>query len=104
MGTPSPHLLLRDPLIARSSGALPLVAFDVYDLDKDGFISNGELFIVLRTMTGSQLTDVQLQQIVDRTIRDADADGDGRIGFDEFVRFVRGKNSDFLKMWSMADL
>lgn len=81
-----------------------IVAFNVYDLDKDGFISNGELFIVLRTMTGNQLTDMQLQQIVDRTIRDADADGDGRIGFDEFVKFVKEKNSDFLKIWSMADL
>ena len=30
-------------------------AFKVYDMDRDGFISNGELFIVLKQMVGSNL-------------------------------------------------
>ena len=35
-------------------------------------------------MTGSALTDEQLQQIVDKTIIYADTDGDGKISYEEF--------------------
>eukprot|EP00300_Choanocystis_sp_HF-7_P039541 c5865_g1_i1.p1 GENE.c5865_g1_i1~~c5865_g1_i1.p1 ORF type:complete len:197 (+),score=60.35 c5865_g1_i1:38-592(+) len=59
-------------------------AFKVYDMDADGFISNGELFQVLKMMVGTNLNDVQLQQIVDKTIMEADRDGDGKISFPEF--------------------
>ena len=37
-------------------------------MDNDGFISNGELFQVLKMMVGNNLKDSQLQQIVDKTI------------------------------------
>lgn len=63
-------------------------AFKVYDIDRDGYISNGELFIVLKMMVGSNLKDMQLQQIVDKTIMEADLDGDGKISFEEFTRMV----------------
>ena len=36
-------------------------------------------------MVGMNLNDVQLQQLVDRTIIQADKDFDGLISFDEFV-------------------
>ena len=42
--------------------------FRIYDMDNDGFISNGELFQVLKMMVGNNLKDTQLQQIVDKTI------------------------------------
>jgi len=67
-------------------------AFKVYDIDRDGYISNGELFIVLKMMVGSNLKDQQLQQIVDKTIMEADKDGDGKISFDEFTQMV--ENTD----------
>ena len=67
-------------------------AFKVYDIDRDGYISNGELFIVLKMMVGSNLKDQQLQQIVDKTIMEADLDGDGKISFDEFEKMV--ENTD----------
>ena len=60
------------------------VAFKIYDMDKDGYISNGELFQVLKMMVGNNLKDAQLQQIVDKTIFHADTDGDGKISFEEF--------------------
>ncbi|KAL4941436.1 hypothetical protein BDV06DRAFT_194494 [Aspergillus oleicola] len=63
-------------------------AFKVYDIDRDGFISNGELFIVLKMMVGNNLKDVQLQQIVDKTIMEADKDRDGKISFEEFTDMV----------------
>lgn len=63
-------------------------AFDVYDVDKDGHISNGELFAVMKMMVGNNLNDHQLQQLVDRTILQADKDGDGMISFQEFEAMV----------------
>lgn len=69
-------------------------------MDRDGFISNGELFQVrilnpsrvtrslllqvLKMMVGNNLKDSQLQQIVDKTILFHDKDGDGKISFQEF--------------------
>ncbi|KAK9473525.1 uncharacterized protein V1510DRAFT_429332 [Dipodascopsis tothii] len=67
-------------------------AFNVYDIDRDGYISNGELFIVMKMMVGNNLKAQQLQQIVDKTIMEADEDGDGKISFEEFVKLVGNTN------------
>ena len=71
-------------------------AFKVYDIDRDGYISNGELFIVLKMMVGNNLKDQQLQQIVDKTIMEADLDGDGKISFEEFASIVANTDGLFL--------
>jgi Ca2+-binding EF-hand superfamily protein len=63
-------------------------AFSIYDIDRDGFIANGELFQVLKMMVGNNLKDSQLQQIVDKTIMYADKDEDGKISFEEFCAMV----------------
>ena len=39
-------------------------------------------------MTGKNLTDPQLQQIVDKTILYLDKDADGKISFEEFKQLV----------------
>ncbi|KAG7289473.1 Calcineurin subunit B [Staphylotrichum longicolle] len=70
-------------------------AFKVYDIDRDGYISNGELFIVLKMMVGNNLKDQQLQQIVDKTIMEADLDGDGKISFEEFATMVGSTDDQF---------
>lgn len=77
-------------------------AFQVYDIDRDGFISNGELFIVLKMMVGSNLKDQQLQQIVDKTIMEADLDGDGKISFEEFMKMV--ENTDISMSMTLGTL
>jgi len=69
-------------------------AFRIYDIDNDGFISNGELFQVLKMMVGSNLKEQQLQQIVDKTIIYADKDGDGKISFNEFSMIVSNLDVD----------
>jgi serine/threonine-protein phosphatase 2B regulatory subunit len=79
--------------------SLFIVAFKVYDMDRDGFISNGELFLVLKMMVGSNLKDNQLQQIVDKTIMEADKDGDGKISFEEFLVMV--ENTDVAKQMTL---
>lgn len=68
-------------------------AFQVYDIDSDGYISNGELFRVLKMMVGTNLTDVQLQQIVDKSVLEGDLDGDGKISFEEFVKMIGNSDS-----------
>ena len=64
------------------------LCFRIYDMDNDGYISNGELFQTLKLMVGSNLKDKQVQQIVDKTILYADKDGDGKINFEEFCEVV----------------
>lgn len=82
------------PLLARAA-----VAFKVYDIDRDGYISNGELFLVLKMMVGNNLKDQQLQQIVDKTIMEADQNGDGKIDFEEFKMMVA--NTDIAKQMTL---
>ncbi|KZT60226.1 EF-hand [Calocera cornea HHB12733] len=77
-------------------------AFNVYDMDRDGYISNGELFLVLKMMVGNNLKDQQLQQIVDKTIMEADKDGDGKLNFGEFANMV--SNTDVIKQMSLENL
>lgn len=77
-------------------------AFKVYDMDRDGFISNGELFLVLKMMVGNNLKDQQLQQIVDKTIMEADTDCDGKLSFDEFKQVVA--NTDIAKQMTLEAL
>merc|ERR1712048_1451942 len=72
-------------------------AFKIYDIDKDGYISNGELFTVLKMMVGNNLKDSQLQQIVDKTIIYADKNGDGKIDYEEFAAVVEGWI--FIRRW-----
>lgn len=64
-------------------------AFKIYDNDGDGFISNGDLFKTLKLLTGKSMNDLQIQQIVDRTIIGVDKDFDGKISFEEFVDCVQ---------------
>ena len=52
---------------------------------RDGIISNEELFKVLKMMTGDKFTDVQLQQIVNRSMLYLDKNSDGKIGSEEFA-------------------
>ena len=70
-------------------------------MDRDGFISNGELFLVLKMMVGNNLKDGQLQQIVDKTIMEADRDGDGKISFEEFTKVV--ENTDIARQMTLQN-
>ncbi|KAI5481096.1 calcium-dependent protein serine/threonine phosphatase [Pseudohyphozyma bogoriensis] len=97
-------------------------AFKVYDMDRDGFISNGELFLVLKMMVGNNLKDQQLQQIVDKSglswekvgsrgadlfwcvlaMMEADQNGDGKLDFEEFKAMVA--NTDIAKQMTLEDM
>ncbi|CAI9730805.1 B homologous 1-like [Octopus vulgaris] len=59
-------------------------AFKMYDLDGDSKISREELLAVLHMMVGTNISEDQLESIADRTIAEADTDGDRHISFPEF--------------------
>ena len=62
-------------------------------MDNDGFVSNGELFQVLKMMVGNNLKDAQLQQIVDKTILMYDKVSGTRSEVDEtIIKFQENKN------------
>ena len=69
-----------------------LFTFKMYDIDGDGKISNKDLFLTLQVMVGTNLNEVQLQQIVDKTFIEADLDRDGFISFAEFEKIVMGSD------------
>lgn len=75
-----------EPLNSRSNKLR--FAFQLYDLDKDDRISRDELLQVLRMMVGVNISDEQLGSIADRTIQEADQDGDSAISFAEFVKVL----------------
>ncbi len=70
------------------------IAFQIYDINNDGYISNGDLFNLLKLLVGENLTNIQLQQLVDRTIIAADKDLDGKIAYEEFCDFVQDMKID----------
>lgn len=53
---------------------------------------------MLKMMVGDNLNDVQLQQIVDKTILEGDEDKDGRISFEEFKSMITGMDDIHEKM------
>lgn len=71
-------------------------------MDEDNYISNGDLFKVLKIMVGNNLTDVQLQQLVDRTIIRADEDFDGKISYEEYKKIA--KELDVAAKLSMSQI
>merc|ERR1711892_722725 len=67
-------------------------AFRIYDIDNDGLISNGELYQVMKMISGTNLKDTQLQQVVDKSIVLFDKDGKGGLNFSEFCEVIGSKD------------
>ncbi|KHN87890.1 Calcineurin B homologous protein 1 [Toxocara canis] len=59
-------------------------AFTMYDLNKSGTITKDEFREILQMMIGGNVPVEQVNSIADRTMREADRDGDGCITFHEF--------------------
>ncbi|KAI6199066.1 hypothetical protein M3Y96_00587100 [Aphelenchoides besseyi] len=61
-------------------------AFSMYDLNKNNYITREEFKFILNSMVGTSITAEQLDNIAERTIKEADLDNDDRISFREFCR------------------
>jgi len=68
--------------------------FKLYDLENNDKISKPELTNVLHMMLGSNVPDDQLADIADRTFSEVDADHDGFISFDEYVKAMHAVDLD----------
>ena len=76
-------LAVFSPFTARE--AKEQFAFEIYDVDNDGFISRGDLCHILHDLVGSNITDAEVSDIARITIEAADViDGDGKISRQEF--------------------
>ncbi|XP_065168747.1 calcineurin B homologous protein 1 [Atheta coriaria] len=64
-------------------------AFNMYDLDSDNMISKDELLAILHMMVGANISEDQLTSIAERTILEADEDGDQKISFEEFCKALQ---------------
>jgi Ca2+-binding EF-hand superfamily protein len=49
------------------------VAFRLYDLNDDGYITQDEVAAIIKLMVGTNLSDEQINRIAYRTLKDADA-------------------------------
>ncbi|XP_017779631.1 PREDICTED: calcineurin B homologous protein 1 [Nicrophorus vespilloides] len=64
-------------------------AFKMYDLDNDNMITREELLAILHMMVGANIGEEQLSSIAERTILEADEDGDQKISFEEFCKALQ---------------
>ncbi|XP_018571254.1 calcineurin B homologous protein 1 isoform X2 [Anoplophora glabripennis] len=78
-----------NPLGERIVNSFFQVAFKMYDLDNDDMISKDELLAILHMMVGTNISEEQLNSIAERTILEADEDGDQMISFEEFCKALQ---------------
>ena len=75
------------------------IVFQIYVMNGDGVISNGDLFNCLKMLVGDNLTGIQIQQLSDKTMIAADKGIDGKISYGEFWAFIKDiKIQDFFSM------
>ena len=70
------------------------LAFRVYDINNDGYISANELFEVMKTMVGDNVKNDALKEMVQRTIANGDKDGDGQLNFEEFRHIMHTEETE----------
>ncbi|XP_018331513.1 calcium and integrin-binding family member 2 [Agrilus planipennis] len=70
-------------------------AFRIYDFDGDQHIGQEDLDQTLRLLTREELTNEEMQQIIEKVIEEADVDGDSKLSFMEFEHVIT-RAPDFL--------
>ena len=60
------------------------LAFMAYDVDGDGFISEGDLYFWMKRLKGERQSSKQIHQVAKKTIEAYDMDEDGKLSPEEF--------------------
>uniref|UniRef100_A0AC35TIP3 Calcium and integrin-binding family member 2 n=1 Tax=Rhabditophanes sp. KR3021 TaxID=114890 RepID=A0AC35TIP3_9BILA len=71
-------------------------AFKIYDFDNDEQIGHDDLSKMIRALTRDELSDEEVEFIIERIIEEADLDGDDQISFEEFDHVV-SRSPDFIR-------
>ncbi|CAI4227686.1 unnamed protein product [Auanema sp. JU1783] len=71
-------------------------AFRIYDFDGDDHLGHDDLSKMIRSLTRDELTDEEVEFIIERIIEEADLDGDDRINYAEFEHVV-SRSPDFIR-------
>ena len=69
---------------------LIIVAFRIYDVDEDNYISVDDFTKCLKLMVGDNMDQATVRRIAKRSVREADADGDGKLSEEEFAQALAG--------------
>lgn len=59
-------------------------AFDLYDVDRDGYVSEADLYAIMQMLVGDNVKDEELRKLVHNTIEQHDVDKDGKLSLAEF--------------------
>lgn len=71
-------------------------AFRIYDFDGDDQLGHDDLSKMIRCLTRDELTDEEVEFIIERVIEEADLDGDEQISYAEFEHVV-SRSPDFIR-------
>ncbi|VDN29134.1 unnamed protein product [Gongylonema pulchrum] len=71
-------------------------AFRIYDFDGDDQLGHDDLSKMIRCLTRDELSDEEVEFIIERVIEEADLDGDEQISYAEFEHVV-SRSPDFIR-------
>ncbi|GMR53601.1 hypothetical protein PMAYCL1PPCAC_23796, partial [Pristionchus mayeri] len=71
-------------------------AFRIYDYDGDEYLGHDDLSQMIRSLTRDELSDEEVEFIIERIIEEADLDGDEKISYAEFEHVV-SRSPDFIR-------
>jgi len=71
-------------------------AFRIYDFDGDDYLGHDDLSKMIRSLTRDELTDEEVEFIIERIIEEADLDSDEQISYGEFEHVV-SRSPDFIR-------
>uniref|UniRef100_A0A0K0DHB9 EF-hand domain-containing protein n=1 Tax=Angiostrongylus cantonensis TaxID=6313 RepID=A0A0K0DHB9_ANGCA len=74
----------------------PILGNIFVDFDNDDLLGHDDLSKMIRSLTRDELTDEEVEFIIERIIEEADLDGDDRINYAEFEHVV-SRSPDFIR-------
>jgi Ca2+-binding EF-hand superfamily protein len=80
-------LIIIDTFENKSNTAQKQLLFEICDSDKDGFINESELSIVLELILGSELSKEEITQITLKTLSEFSIDQKA-LTFEEFIKII----------------